>query len=222
LSQHDLQSAIERLEASHGTFQTLLQSVHQRLDTYEARLAQFQAQSHNAFTDGSVVSSAFSRTDPLQQILDSLPEHVAVLDGQGTIIAVNEAWRRFAERNGDAHCRDCGIGANYLQCCETCDGDALAEEAYGAIRAVLVGDLDFYTMEYPCHSPVERRWFCMQAAPLKGDRRGAVISHFDITHRKLAETALCGATGKIATLVERVQELEEENARLRKQLGLDG
>ena len=35
----------------------------------------------------------------LQATLDSLPDHVAVLDAEGTILAVNGAWRRFAEAN---------------------------------------------------------------------------------------------------------------------------
>jgi hypothetical protein len=31
---------------------------------------------------------------------EELPEHVAIVDGSGTIVAVNEAWRRFAQDNG--------------------------------------------------------------------------------------------------------------------------
>src|SRR5919107_2740559 len=32
--------------------------------------------------------------------LDELPEEAAVVEGSGTIVAVNTAWRRFAEGNG--------------------------------------------------------------------------------------------------------------------------
>jgi len=32
-------------------------------------------------------------------ILNALPAHIALLDGQGFIISVNEAWRSFADRN---------------------------------------------------------------------------------------------------------------------------
>jgi hypothetical protein len=34
--------------------------------------------------------------------LDELTEHVAIVDRLGTIVAVNEAWKRFAEDNGKA------------------------------------------------------------------------------------------------------------------------
>ena len=53
----------------------------------------------------------------LQSILDSLTSHVAVLDEQGTIIAVNRMWQKFADENGGA-APCCGVGANYLEVCE--------------------------------------------------------------------------------------------------------
>src|SRR5258705_110269 len=37
----------------------------------------------------------------IQAAFDSLPEHIAVLDAAGTILAVNAAWRHFAETNRD-------------------------------------------------------------------------------------------------------------------------
>ena len=33
-------------------------------------------------------------------ILNALPAHIALLDTEGVIISVNEAWRRFADSNG--------------------------------------------------------------------------------------------------------------------------
>ena len=35
-----------------------------------------------------------------QSALDALSAHVAVLDRRGTIVAVNQAWRRFGRANG--------------------------------------------------------------------------------------------------------------------------
>jgi hypothetical protein len=32
--------------------------------------------------------------------IEELPEHVVIVGGAGTIVAVNEAWRRFAQDNG--------------------------------------------------------------------------------------------------------------------------
>lgn len=46
-------------------------------------------------------------------ILHVLPANIVVLDAQGTILAVNEAWERFAAANGfvgDSY----GLGLNYV------------------------------------------------------------------------------------------------------------
>lgn len=40
------------------------------------------------------------KTDMQAAILNALPAHIALLDAQGVIIEVNEAWCRFAEENG--------------------------------------------------------------------------------------------------------------------------
>ncbi|MDP9438376.1 MAG: GAF domain-containing protein, partial [Actinomycetota bacterium] len=40
------------------------------------------------------------RSRELQQTLDSLSAHIAILDASGEIVAVNEVWRAFAEANG--------------------------------------------------------------------------------------------------------------------------
>ena len=38
-------------------------------------------------------------------ILNALPAHIALLDGDGFIISVNDAWRNFASANGFAGSR---------------------------------------------------------------------------------------------------------------------
>lgn len=42
-------------------------------------------------------------------------------------------------------------------------------------------------MEYACQQSDEPRWFSISVVPLKGPRQGAVITHTDITARKLNE-----------------------------------
>jgi PAS domain S-box-containing protein len=127
-----------------------------------------------------------------QAILDSLTANIAVLNPEGTIIVVNEAWRRFARDNslpGSPVGAD--VGTNYLEVCRKATG-ALAEEAQEAlagILAVLQGSRSHFTLEYPCHSPTEQRWFLMSATPLPAGE-GAVVAHLNITERKQAEAAV--------------------------------
>jgi signal transduction histidine kinase len=132
------------------------------------------------------------RSQELQQTLDSLSAHIAILDESGEIIAVNGMWRAFAEANGGDPGR-VSESANYLQACESAAG-LNAEEAAafaGGIRDVLSGRRENFEMEYPCHSPTERRWFIGRVTPyFLNERSWAVIAHENITERKLAEEAL--------------------------------
>jgi len=127
--------------------------------------------------------TAFHDAKRLQAILDALPEHIAVVDPAGTIVVINAAWRRFAQANGDPDLIHSGLGANYLDVCRTQDGQdrEIAERAYQGLRRVLEGSLPHFSLEYPCHSPTEERWFLMNVARLMGEELGAVISHVNIS-----------------------------------------
>ena len=126
------------------------------------------------------------------QILDALPAHIALLDESGRVLTVNEAWRRFAQAN---HLPDANfaIGTNYLEVCEAAQGE-FSEEAgatAAGIRRVLGGESNVFALEYPCHSPDQKRWFRLMVTPLENDSRsGAVVMHVDITERMLAQESL--------------------------------
>jgi signal transduction histidine kinase len=132
------------------------------------------------------------RSQELQRTLDSLSAHIAILDGSGEIIAVNDAWRAFAEANGDDP-EKVSDGANYLRVCESATGPNSEEAAAFAegIKSVLSGRRESFEMEYPCHSPTERRWFIARVTPFFcNEKPWAVVAHENITERKLAEEAL--------------------------------
>ncbi len=125
-------------------------------------------------------------------ILNALPAHIALLDAQGVILAVNEAWRRFATAN-ILQSPDFLIGQNYLGVFESSHGDC-AEEARSVadgIRGVLRGELKDFSLEYPCHSPTEQRWFKLMVTPLSElPGQGAVVMHVNVTERRSAEEGL--------------------------------
>lgn len=121
-------------------------------------------------------------SERMQAILDSLPEHVAVLDAHGTIVRVNEAWRRFAAANGDPDMRQTGVGSNYLRVCgDGADTDAAVQEVHDGLHAVLQGRKAHFSHQYPCESAGRTLWFLMHAAPVAHPTGGAVVSHIDIT-----------------------------------------
>jgi two-component system nitrate/nitrite sensor histidine kinase NarX len=128
----------------------------------------------------------------LASALDSLSANIAILDQAGTIVAVNASWRRFADDNG-LEWPDYGLGRNYLAVVEA----ASVDSAEGAIQAaegmgeLMAGQRDQLYLEYPCHSPDEKRWFEMRATPFRtGEGVWLVTAHEDITLRRLAEQAL--------------------------------
>jgi PAS domain S-box-containing protein len=122
-------------------------------------------------------------------LLDVAAEEVAILDAAGNIVAVNEAWLRFARANA-APALQVSEGVNYLAVCERAlaAGDALAGRALAGLREVLAGTRPEFEIEYPCHAPSQSRWYRMRAVRVDGG--GAVVSHTDITQQKL------GAAGK--------------------------
>ena len=145
--------------------------------------------------------------------LDGLAAHIAILDCQGRILAVNAAWKTFAESNAPAG-RVVGAGVDYLGVCDAAAGD-WAEEADGAasgIRAVLAGETEMFSLEYPCHSPTEHRWFSLRITRFPGDGPARVIvSHEDITARREAEEAL---RRRVEELDVMTLTLERRNAEL--------
>ncbi|MGZ8212709.1 MAG: sensor domain-containing diguanylate cyclase, partial [Burkholderiales bacterium] len=122
-------------------------------------------------------------------VVDSLEDQIAVVDQTGAIVDVNSAWEKFGLGNGLGP-EYASLGRNYLEIARAAGerGDTIAAEAARGIRDVLNGERAAFYMEYPCHSPGTPRWFMMRVTRLKSDlERLFVISHHDITQRKLAE-----------------------------------
>ena len=127
----------------------------------------------------------------MQAGFDALAAHIAVLDAQGTIVAVNAAWERFGRARPAPSFVWTGVGLNYLDVCRRATAEsAEAEGALRGLEAVLQGRQGSFTMEYPCHEPGTPRWFLLQATPLSPPRHGLVLAHVDITARKQAEARL--------------------------------
>lgn len=134
----------------------------------------------------------FERNQQAAAVLDALTASICVLDLNGNIVAVNDAWRRFsAGNNGSGDY----VGQSYLEVCDRVAGDdrAVAQDIAIAVRDVLAGRRSLMETEYPCPSAEEQRWFLLRVTELrdrKGARTGAVVSHQDVTSRRLLEERL--------------------------------
>ena len=149
-----------------------------------------------------------------QSILDALIDPVALLDQGGTIIAVNQAWLEFGGANEAGGTSS--IGVNYLKVCERATGgDApCARAASAGIRSVLAGQGTF-SLEYPCHSPTQQRWFQLRASSL--EHAGAsycVVAHHDITARMLVEQERQGLLARAHRHQEQLKALAAASVRI--------
>ena len=128
----------------------------------------------------------------LQAALDSLPAHIALLNRDGTIIAVNAPWVAYAQENALDR-KQFGVGDNYIDVCRPSskeDPDARAVTV--ALEALLQQDsTQPYHRDYLCPHPKDPsrdRWFHLCMTPFFQDGEKCVlVSHEDITARHVAE-----------------------------------
>ena len=119
-----------------------------------------------------------------QATLDSLAAHIAILDEHGVIVAVNAAWRRFADAGGGDSDY---IGRSYIAVCDAAKEPVAAVVASG-LREMLAGKRDELELDYPCHSPSEQRWFLFRATRHAGAGPvRVVVMHADMTERHQAQ-----------------------------------
>ena len=124
-------------------------------------------------------------------VLDSIDAPTVALDGSGRIVAANGAWfdscaSSMVDRSA------VGVGINYLTVCDQAAGlfaEGASESASG-IRSVLFGEVDRFSVDYPCATDAGDRWFTMRVTPTGELGGGALVTHLDITHLKQAEQQL--------------------------------
>ena len=127
----------------------------------------------------------------LRAAVDTLSAHIAILDDQGRILAVNRAWQEFAAGNG-VPAGTVFPGLSYFAACAGATGEdaSIAAAAEAGLRAVIAGERDLFELDYPCHSPDAQRWFHLRVTPFAEPApRRVVAAHENITARKLAEAA---------------------------------
>ena len=126
-----------------------------------------------------------------EAVLASLPDQIAVVDRDGTILEVNAAWDDFARRHTTQSMPACGPGTSYFEVCRraAAAGCHDAAEALAGIEAVCSGRSTLFEFAYDCHSPDENRWCTMTVTPLRHRNGGVVIAHADVTRQKAVALA---------------------------------
>jgi diguanylate cyclase (GGDEF)-like protein len=126
----------------------------------------------------------------LRRVIDAITEHIVVIDQNGAILFVNRSWTSFGNQNNCLIVDSSWQNINYLDVCNSAAamGDEFGALAADGLRAVINNTEPLFYLEYPCHGPREKRWFMMRVSPFSmGQTRCFVVSHQNITERKLAE-----------------------------------
>lgn len=112
--------------------------------------------------------------------LASVAPRIAILDLQGQIVLVNQAWRNSAFANSNDGGKHLCEGINYLS---VCDQIASFDKQYShamaaGIRDVIAEKESHYSLKYPCYTPEEKRWFSVQVTSYgNADGRYVVVYH---------------------------------------------
>lgn len=120
--------------------------------------------------------------------LDAVDDHVVVVDEAGRVLHVNVAWQRFALDNGWEGTD--WVGMDYVAASTVAGAGAEGDPISLGVRDVVEGRRDRFALEYDCHAPDELRWFSLRVIRVDVPGIGAVVTHTDITHRRLAERRL--------------------------------
>lgn len=137
--------------------------------------------------------------------IDALALNICVLDETGNIIATNKAWREFASQIGGKTLKAGAADQNYLAVCDRATGNNAAESAIvaQAIRDIIAGRSEEFSLEYPCHSASEERWFVAKVNRFADDGPiRVVVSHQNITDRKKAENEVRESEARYRAVVD--------------------
>ncbi|RDI57176.1 PAS domain-containing sensor histidine kinase [Microvirga subterranea] len=145
--------------------------------------------------------AALREREFLQASLDALVAHIAILDDQGTILAVNEAWHRFGRDDGSGGSSH-SVGTNYLDVCASVRHRGMAEERiFRGMEALVAGKrVDFQALcKYP--GPDRPRWFQLRASRfLVGTDTRIVVAREDITDIITAREEVSEISGRLLGL----------------------
>lgn len=132
--------------------------------------------------------------DFFHAMFNSLPNEAAVLDETASIVAINEAWRQFANNNGGEENGNHYVGWNYLDVCRNSvqlAHDGVIDEVAAGLEEMLHGYRTSLHIEYAFTSDPDSNWFDLIASRFtEGDRLFVLVQHQDITLRKRAALKL--------------------------------
>jgi two-component system cell cycle sensor histidine kinase/response regulator CckA len=140
-----------------------------------------------------------------QVVLDAMPGAVAQLGPSGDVLGVNADWRALASAGRLMPSTNVTPGVNYLDACEhaAAHGEIAAGHAATAVRMVLDNHRTPAPLEYKLATAGGVLWRELTATRIDGEGyRGALVTHVDITQRKVAAEAARRTESRYRAIVE--------------------
>lgn len=121
----------------------------------------------------------------LQSLFESLPQYLAVLDGQAKVLQTNALWNTYALSTGLAY-RNGFDHADYADLIDGVTGGApeTNRAVLAGVADVIAGKAPGYQLEYVCQNGKEKRLFVMHAMAVREGRARAVVSHLELSRVK--------------------------------------
>jgi len=159
-----------------------------------------------------------------QTVLASVASEIVVLNRDGRVVAVNEAWTRSARRQRSANAGTAAGADDDLAALDRAasqDGGGVVEGVAG-IRSVLSGEADRFEAEYESPQSSGPLHYLLSATRLGRRAGGAVVLLTDVTALERAKRDLEQAKAALEASLEQVRELKErleaENVVLQQEL----
>jgi PAS domain S-box-containing protein len=155
----------------------------------------------------------------IRSTLDAISSAVAVADETGKIVFKNKVWSDIEGEGrpdaGQESTRDC---AAYLPCLRQCSRNAeqcvAQHKIDSAIKSMLTGKRQSFSLEYTCSQILEPRWLSVRIDNFKGSAlQRLVIVHEDITERKIAANELARVATNFKKMLRKVELAHEEHSK---------
>jgi signal transduction histidine kinase len=125
-----------------------------------------------------------------QNLIDAMPENVAIVEQTGCILSVNSAWEAFSVKNlGDK--KKTSNGSNYFEAVYNAaeNNDEVALKVKVGIQKILSKEITCFELEYSCYCHSINRWFITNIQEIGSfSPRLFLCSHKDITDLVLRKT----------------------------------
>jgi diguanylate cyclase (GGDEF)-like protein len=122
-------------------------------------------------------------------LLDVIPLSACLLDARGIVVSVNRAWRALTSEHEGLWELACE-GTHLPASCERSTSLGAAASLADAVRQLLLGRRERFSLRSSVRSPTGRRWLKIRGARLSDDSAGCILTCEDITRRRRAVQSL--------------------------------